>query len=564
MAYQNMVLQVAQAILPVFSLYLLKELVESVVQHSGDFEEITRLIIAYGGVQLLLSASTQYGTYVATILQLSLTDYLSLQVLHKAVEVDYEFYENPAYQDTLHLAQQQSMYKATIIASGFNAALLNSFSLLFLILFFFKIQSMLALIFVLVSIPLAVVKWYYGFELLRMERQFASLERESSYLYNTMASTAAAKEVRIFGFSGSFIRKFTAIRDYIFQKKDQLNRKSAWSNSWAEGVEVVVMSVTFWFLARSTFNSTISIGVFVIYIQGFQRLQMVSKGFLQAVVQLFQQRVFLKDLFTFLDLPGVPVPPRPQSFGPVNQGLFVDNISFTYPQSDREVLHNISMHCPAGKVIAIVGENGSGKSTLVKLLSRLYHVQSGSIRIDDRNLDDITLKDYRDNVVLLFQDFEKYFLTIEENIQLGDDHASEKAEEAQHAAKLSGAHEFVMKLSRGYKTRLGRLFEGSEQLSGGQWQKLAMARAFYKKAQLVILDEPTSALDALAESEVFRNVQAEMSDKMVILISHRLYNLKLADYIYVMKDGRIAEEGVFDTLVSGNGPFRQLYDMQKL
>ena len=212
-------------------------------------------------------------------------------------------------------------------------------------------------------------------------------------------------------------------------------------------------------------------------------------------------------------------------------------------------------------MIAIVGENGSGKSTFVKLLARLYHLQSGKIEIDDYALNDINIQSFRTKATFLFQDFEKYFFTVEENIALGEEPDSSRIE---WAAKLSGADSFIKKLSNGYKTRMGTIFQGSEQLSGGQWQKIALTRIFYREAQLVVLDEPTSALDANAELKLFENLKNFCGNKMVILITHRLYNLKIADKIYVLDEGQIVQHGTYKALLEEDGLFRKMYNAQQL
>jgi ATP-binding cassette subfamily B protein len=558
----NIVLQFFLAILPVVSLYFIQKLIESIEARSV-LETVIRLVIAFGAAQFLIALATQYASYINIIHQQTLTDYLSKEVLTKAVEVDYEYYENPAFHDTLHLAQQQSLYKATQLLGIFNSLLVNSLSVFFLIAYFFHLHSLFALLFMVLSIPLAVIKWYSGYELLRLERQFAPMEREANYLHQTLTGVSYAKEVRVFGFGASFIKKFNTIRKHIHDKKKSLHVRLTWYSLIAESVEIIVMVLIFGLLAKSALEKSITIAVFVICVTGFQRLQSTSLNFLQSVVQVFQQRIFLKDLFAFFD---IKVNAGSQGTKPmplVNKGLVVKNISFTYPQTSRQVLHNVSINCEAGKIIAIVGENGSGKSTLVKLLARLYSLQSGSIAMNDENINSILLKDFRAQSIFLFQDFEKYFLTIDENIALGEEGEIDAAA-IEKAAKLSGASSFVNKLSKGYKTRMGRLFEGSEQISGGQWQKLALARIFYKGTQLLVLDEPTSALDATAELEVFKNIKKELGQKMVILITHRLYNLKIADYVYVMEEGRIAEEGTFESLIAKNGAFRKMYDAQKL
>ncbi len=560
----NIVLQFIQALLPVVSLYFIKALIDALVKGNKQFDEIIPLLIAFGLLQFFLALSTQYANYINTIHQETITDYLSGEVLNKAIEVDYAYYENPAYHDTLHLAQLQSLYKATTLLANFNSLLLNSLSLIFLIAFFFTLHSLFALLFMGLSIPLAIIKWYSGFELLRLDRKFAPLEREAGYLHHTLTGVSYAKEVRVLGFGHSFIKKFNTIRKHIHQAKKQLHVKLTGYSLIAESVEIIVMTFIFALLAKYTWEKTITIGVFVIYIQGFQRLQSTSKNFLQSVVQIFQQRLFLQDLFAFFDIEINKDTAGTAPFPPVQQGLSVQNLSFTYPQTSKQVLHNISIECGPGKIIAIVGENGSGKSTLVKLLARLYSLQAGSIKIEDVAINDILTDDFRSQSIFLFQDFEKYFLTIEENIALGEDKKKENPDTVKNAAVLSGAHDFIAKLSKGYQTRMGRLFEGSEQISGGQWQKLALARLFYKETQLMVLDEPTSALDATAEFELFKNVKDGLGEKMVILITHRLYNLKMADHIYVMQDGRIAEQGTFENLVDKGGVFTKMYNTQKL
>lgn len=560
----NIILQILQALLPILSLYFLKQLIEAVVHGDKPFAVMVPTIVAYGSIQLLLAAAGQYTSYISTIHQHKLTDKLSAEVLEKAVKVDYAYYENPAYHDTLHLAQQQAVYKASQLLSNFNGILLNSLSLLFLVGFFFTLHSWFALLFIVLSLPLAAIKWYSGYSLLKLERKFVHMEREANYMHQTLTGIASAKEVRVFGFGEEFIRKFKNIRQIIQKEKTKLNAKLTWYSLFAEAGEVIVMTFVFGLLAQYTWQKTITVGAFVIYLQGFQRLQSTSKNFLQALVQLFQQRIFLKDLFTFLDMKTDTNLTDNQPFPVAVKGITVSNLSFTYPGTERRVLHNISLTCKPGHIIAIVGENGSGKSTLVKLLARLYETQAGAIKLEDHCISAIDITSFRRHTVFLFQDFEKYFLSVAENITLGDSTEPKDEHKITRAAQFSGADEFIQNLSLGYKTRMGRLFKGSEQLSGGQWQKLALSRAFYRDASLVILDEPTSALDASAESEVFKNIKEQMKDVMVILITHRLYNLKMADHIYVMKDGQIDQEGSFNQLIASEGKFKELYETQKL
>lgn len=560
----NVLLQLLLSTLPITSLYCVKLLIENLLKTNVPLQIIVELIVLFGAVQLLTALATQYSSYINTIFQQQLTDHLSIKVLNKAIDVDYEYYENPAYHDNLHLAQQQSIYKAAQILTNFNALLLNSLSLLLLIGFFFTLNSLFGLLFMVLSVPLACIRWYAGYASLRMEQQFAPQERESNYLHQVVTGLSFAKELRVFGFGKSFIAKFHHIRLNIFTQKRDLQLKLMVYSLIAETFEVIAMICIFGLLAKSVWDKTITIALFITYIQGFQRLQNTSRGFLQAIVQVFQQRLFLKDLFAFLQLPSKNSFTKNAPIPDFNKSLSIENVSFTYPQTNKMVLKDISMSCNAGQMIAIVGENGSGKSTLVKLLAKLYSLQTGVIKLNGIAINDINFDTYSDKSVFLFQDFEKYYFSVADNITLGKKTNAQSFEAIQAAARLSGADEFITGLSEGYQTRLGRTFKGSEQLSGGQWQKLALSRIFYKDADLVILDEPTSALDPKAEFNLFNHVKDIAKNKIVILVSHRLYNLKMADHIYVMENGMIAEQGSFDTLIEKEGLFKSLYDLQKL
>jgi ATP-binding cassette subfamily B protein len=293
------------------------------------------------------------------------------------------------------------------------------------------------------------------------------------------------------------------------------------------------------------------------YFQAFSRLQTSLKSFLQSLVELFQLRMFLNDLFLFLDIPddkkNIVTPAFSQA------GISIENVSFIYPDSEKEVLKNISIQCKPGNLIALVGENGSGKSTLVKLLTGLYSVKKGTIKINGVDINFISDEKLRKKISVIFQDFNAYETTVKENIALSTD-IDEKRIRA--LALTIGANDFIEKLSSGYETVLGSSFNQSEQLSGGQWQKLALARALYKDTEIVILDEPTSHVDPIGEFTIIENLKNNLKDKIIILITHRIYNLKKADYIYNMNEGKIVEEGTFEELISQKSLFRTMYEKQ--
>jgi ATP-binding cassette subfamily B protein len=272
----------------------------------------------------------------------------------------------------------------------------------------------------------------------------------------------------------------------------------------------------------------------------------------------------VKDLYGFFELSEENKQLAKQDFPQHLDQLRIESLSFGYPNQHHTLLNNINLEASRGQIIAIVGENGSGKSTLVKLLAGFYTPDHGNIRLNGVSLQEIRKTEFYRNSSFFFQDYEKYFLTAGQNIHFDYQPSNAIEEQMQLASQQSGAAAFIEKLTKGYETKMGSIFDGSEQLSGGQWQKLALARFFYKDAQLVVLDEPSSALDAFAELNVYSTIKTALKDKIVVLISHRLYNLKIADKIYVMQKGEIVQAGCFEQLIAEEGLFKSMYEKQRI
>jgi ATP-binding cassette subfamily B protein len=433
---------------------------------------------------------------------------------------------------------------------------------LFLSALFITIEWYYFFLFILIGFPLAYVKWYYSRKTNHLEKKNVTLERQSGNLNFVLTSLAYAKEVRLFGFGESFLNKFKGIRKKIFKERKVISYHNAWAGFWAQLIETIAVCYIYLKIAMQTFAGVISIGSFVMYFQAFQRIQSSLRSFLESLVQIFQLRLFLNDLFTFLNLPENKLRGKKTSISYPERGIDIDKLSFSYPGSDKQVLQNISLHCKPGNIIALVGENGSGKSTLVKLLTGLYHVQNDeAIKINGVSVNRIPENQLREKISVIFQDFNMYDATVKENIALNLNLESHKLIES---AEATGANEFIGKFSDGYDTLLGKAFNKSEQLSGGQWQKLAISRALYRNTEIIILDEPTSQIDPIAEFTIIENLKKNIGGKIIILITHRLYNLKEADCIYTMHQGEIIEQGTFTELISKDGLFKKMYEKQKL
>jgi ATP-binding cassette subfamily B protein len=300
------------------------------------------------------------------------------------------------------------------------------------------------------------------------------------------------------------------------------------------------------------------------YYQAFQRGQEFLREMLSGLAGLYEDHLFLRSLYEFLDLDRVVVEPRvPKAVPrPLRTGIVFDHVSFQYPTGTKKILQDITLAIHPGECVAIVGDNGSGKTTLIKLLCRLYDPTGGTITIDGVDVRDFNTADLRRHIGVIFQDYAHYYVTAAENIWFGDVEAPPEHGRIAAAARHSGADDVIMKLPQGYDTVLGKLFDHGEELSIGEWQKIALARAFMRDAQILVLDEPTSALDPNAEYEAYTQFRRLAKDRTTILISHRLSTVKMADRIYVLDDGRIAENGSHDQLVRDGGRYARLFESQ--
>jgi ATP-binding cassette subfamily B protein len=324
------------------------------------------------------------------------------------------------------------------------------------------------------------------------------------------------------------------------------------------------MFAIYGFIAYQTLHGRISLGDLVLYYQAFQRGQGFLKGMLGNLAQLYEESLFLSNLYEFLDLqptvvePAIPVPvPRLRQ-----QGIVFDAVNFRYPGSVENVLEDVSLYVNPGEKIALVGENGAGKSTLIKLLCRLYDPIQGAISFDGIALRDFQTSDLRREISVLFQDYSHYNLSACENIWFGNVQLPPDHEKIQIASFRAGADTIIRKLPKGYDSILGKWFDEGEELSGGEWQKIALARAFLREAQIVVLDEPTSSLDAKAEYELFTRFRELAREQTAILISHRFSTVRMADRIYVLDKGCIVEHGSHDELLRYDGMYAELFHTQ--
>lgn len=517
-------------------------------------------------VHLLQTVITNYQQLATEAQQQLVADHLSKKVIDKTTQLDISFYENPKFHDVLHLAQSQAMYKPIQILNNLTDLLKNGMLISSLAALLIFLHWSIGIVLILCAIPVAFVKWHYSKKMFLWQQKRVSLERESRYINRILTSDTYAKELRIFGFAKLLKEKFLHVRLKLYEEKFKINRGKAQSAIWAKGIEIIAMVLVFSFIAWRSFHGEITIGDLVMYFQAFQKGQASIQSLLTSVVSLYSNRLFITHLFELLGLDSIlQQDPQPLPVDKLVSGIEIKDLSFHYPDHKSTVINKVNLSLKKGKVIAFVGENGSGKSTMIKLLCRFYDPQQGTIIWDNNNYKKLDLKELRKRITIIHQDYTKYQLSVHENIrieQIGTTYTNDELNMTIKAAKQSGAHKFIENLPETYDQKLGRWFKNGQELSGGQWQKLALSRAFYKDADLIILDEPTSSIDPNSEAKMFSTLRDISEDKILILITHRVYNLKIADKIVVFDHGNVVETGNHHELLALNGKYAEMYNNQ--
>lgn len=394
-----------------------------------------------------------------------------------------------------------------------------------------------------------------------------------AYFVTLMTTDTYNKEVKLFTLGDFFTHKFwdLATKLYKQDKKLLLTRYSI-NFGWT-GLTVAANSAIYLYVALQTVMGRITLGGLTLYTQTAVQVGQNFQGLLNDISSTYENTLYVNTLFEFLEYqPKIVSPPNPQPLDPPGkiEGLDIEfrNVSFTYPGKDPETqaaLKHVSFTIHAGEAIALVGRNGAGKTTLVKLLTRLYDPDEGEILIGGRNIKEYDLKELREQVGVIFQDYVNYYMTAHENIGVGRVDEIEQRDLVMSAARKSGANAVIERLPQGYDTMLGRWFKDlkdSTQLSGGEWQKIALARAFMRDARILVLDEPTSALDAHAEHEVFTRFRVLTEGKTAVFISHRFSTVRLADRIFVIENGSVSESGSHQELIALDGRYAELFNLQ--
>ena len=561
---------VAQAAIPLLSLYLLKLLVDTVTagvtaaDRSAAFERVVLLVAAAAGVAALGAACRSAAALVNEVQGLVVTDRM-LDILHaKSIDVDYGYYEDSRYFDSLHQAQQQAPWRPTRIVSGLMRVGQGALSLLAIGGLLFTFHWSVGVILLLVVIPGTLARIKYASLFFEWYRSRAERERMAGYLSGLLVEPAPAKEVRLFGLGSRFLARFNELREGLRRERVEMATRRSLSEFWTELAATLAVFGAYAFIASQALRGLVTVGALVMYIEAFRRAQGALQEMLAGFGVLFEDNLFLSSFDEFLGIGNrvtqpaqpTPVPRRLRS------GIAFEDVDFVYPNSSRKALNGVSLTVGPGETVALVGANGSGKTTVIKLLCRLYDPTGGRITLDGIDLRSFDIAELRRTIAVLFQDFVRYDLSARENIALGDVAAPPDSAAIVAAATRAGVHDVIEGLSAGYDTLLGKRLGEGDQLSTGEWQKLALARTFVRDAPILVLDEPTSAIDPEAERDVVEGFRALVEHRAGIVISHRLSTVTWVNRIYVLDGGRVVESGPHQELLRRGGVYARLFEAQ--
>ncbi len=567
LASASVVVRVIQGLLPLVALYLTKLLIDAVTEglkapwDDASLTHILTILAGMAGVAAISAALTAVAGLILKIQSDAVTDHMYAVIQAKSVEVDLEYYENARYQDTLHLAQQEAPYRPTAILNALLQMGQHAISLLAMAVLLWWMHWGVIPILILTAIPYFFAKLRKSSQLYVWERERAPLDRKAWYVNMLLTQAGAAKEVRLFDLGRRLQQWFADARLVLRQERIALERRWVFSGFVAQIVGVAGVFGVCSVLVVRTIDGLLTIGDLVICLQAVQRASGFLEGLGQSVASLYESNLFLNTLDEFLGLQSrLRASTCPRVFPrPITEGIVFERVSFQYPHEERVAIRDFTFSIKPGEHVAFVGANGAGKTTLVKLLCRLYDPSSGRVTIDGTDLRDYPVAEVRGAVSGIFQDFVKFQLSAKDNIALGVRASAVDSFAIVQAARQAGIHEAIERLPDGYESLLGKLFDGGHELSIGEWQKVALARAILRDSQILILDEPTSAMDAKAEAELFERFHELAQGRTAILISHRLSTVKMADRIFVVDQGQIVEQGTHDELMAQQGLYNNLF-----
>lgn len=563
----GLVSRVFSSLFPVALLYITKLIIDRIVHAVSSHQAVTHgfwwLVAAEFTLAVLNSILVRSIDYSDSLLADKYTRYVSIRVMNHAASLDLIAYEDPVFYDRLERARVQATDRLVMI-QAIGRLVQQSITTITLSVSIMLFSPWLMLLLIAGVVPAFLGESHFAFLGYAKNFRQTPMRRQLDYLRILGGSKEAAKELKLFGLRNFLRDRFTQLSDSIYEENVALSRRKLTVGSLLTTIGTMGYYSAYVFVIWRTIAGALSIGTLTFLTGAIQQASSNIEQIFSTVAAIGDQALFLTDLLAFFEMKPT-IQSKPNALPaprPVRRGVEFRNVSFSYPGNPRLVLDQINFILHTGERLALIGENGQGKTTIVKLITRLYDPTDGQILLDGVDLREYDLDDLHREIGVIFQDFMRYEMTARENIAVGRIEDLDNLELLKDAAHKSLADQTIGRLSLGYDQMLGRRFEQGVDLSGGEWQKVALARAYLRDAQLLILDEPTAALDARSEFEVFHRFTELTAGKMALFISHRFSTVRSADRILVLENGRITEEGTHDQLASLGGRYAEMFEMQ--
>ncbi|HET6567341.1 MAG TPA: ABC transporter ATP-binding protein [Rhodothermales bacterium] len=514
-----------------------------------------------GGLLVLQQLLSGLRSWIQVAQAEVVQDHVKGLIHEKAIAVDYAFYESPDYFDKLQQANSEASARILGILENLGGLIQNGITFLSVAVILAAYAVWVPFVLFLGMVPALHVLLRYNRRYHDWWRQSTSRRRRAAYFDSVLVGEFSAAEMRVFGFGPFVIQQYRNLRDRLRREAIALNRRQTVATV-AVSIQAIAVTggVMGWMVWRAIVGSA-TIGDIALFYQAINQCQGLARSLLRNAGQLFANMIFLEHLFSFLEIESdindpVNVRTPPQR---VRKGITFEHVSFTYPGTSTPILEDFDLHLPVGRTVALVGANGAGKSTITKLLCRLYDPDQGCIRLDGIDIREFRLGAFREQISIMFQSPVRYQTTARENIALDREVSPD---EARRAAEAAGAHDLIERLPLKYDNLLGRLFAGGAELSGGEWQRITLARAYLRQAPILILDEPTSSMDSWAELEWLERCRLLARGRVALIVTHRFTTAMQADVIYVMDAGKIIESGTHDELLALGGHYAASWTAQ--
>ena len=560
-------LTLVAGVLPAAIAYIGQLIVDGVVaamsSDSPDTSQVIWLIALEAVVVVFVAASQRGISACQSILRALLGQRVNVMILEKALTLQLAHFEDSEFYDKLTQARREASSRPLSLVNRTFGLVQNAISLSSYAALLFAFSPWAVLILIGAGLPSFLAEAKFSGDAFKLFRWRSPDTRMQIYLESVIAREDGVKEVKLFQLGPRLLQRYRDIFRKLFVEDRRLTiRRDTWGFVLGLLSTAAFYGAYAWIVV-STINGGITLGAMTMYLVLFRQGQSAVAAILTSVSGMYEDNLYLSNLYEYLEQP---IPGR---IGDVtagvdpSRGIEFEKVSFSYPGTATKALDNISLQIRPGESLALVGENGSGKTTLIKLLTRLYEPTEGRILLDGVELQDWDVETLRQRIGVIFQDFGRYQFSVGENIGAGDVRHIDDSARWENAAKTGMAAPFIEDMPEGYETQLGRWFKGGRELSGGQWQKIALSRAFMRsEADILVLDEPTAAMDAASEAAIFDHFRSESHNKMTILISHRFSTVRAADQIIVIHDGEIVEHGNHESLLASNGQYASLFRLQ--